>query len=171
MKTLIAALAFTALMGSAANAQSHGFSAPHPSQPGPDNTVPAVRPDVGRVYGHTGADFDRHENDFSHRNIGERDFGNRPVGHHDVQNFSGTPDAERRLSAEPWQPPKGYKYRRWTSGEHLPALYFAPKITRFGLYGLTVPPPGAEWIRSGPDALLINRKNGEIIRAQYGAFH
>lgn len=64
----------------------------------------------------------------------------------------------------------GPSYRRWTAGEHLPPSA-GHEITRYSLYGLTPPSPGTVWVRSGPDALLVNRSSGEIIRAQYGLFH
>lgn len=33
------------------------------------------------------------------------------------------------------------------------------------------PPPDAVWVRYGPDALLVDRMTGEIIRVQYGVFY
>jgi Ni/Co efflux regulator RcnB len=44
-------------------------------------------------------------------------------------------------------------------------------IYDFGDYGLPYPPPGAVWVRYGPDALLIDRYTGEIIEVIYGLFY
>ena len=38
-------------------------------------------------------------------------------------------------------------------------------------YGLPYPPPGAAWVRYGPDALMIDQYSGEIIEVVYGAFY
>ncbi|HEL3249660.1 TPA: RcnB family protein, partial [Stenotrophomonas maltophilia] len=40
----------------------------------------------------------------------------------------------------------------------------------FWLFGLDMPPMGYEWVRHGPDALLINTGNGEIVQVVYGRF-
>jgi Ni/Co efflux regulator RcnB len=91
----------------------------------------------------------------------------------DFDRFHGNFPADRRFHAGPWRPPRGYQYRRWTYGERLPSLYFDPSlwITRFALYGLMAPLPDTVWVRSGPDALLVDRATGEIVRAQYGVFY
>lgn len=149
---MVFALVIAASVAGAANAQSRDAPAPHPSLHGLDHTQ--APPDMGRVRSHTGADFDRHEFD-------------RRDGARIQDNF----DAERRRQAAPWRPPDAPQYRRWNTGERLPSFSSAPKITRFGLHGLTAPPPDAAWVRSGPDALLVNRTSGEIIRVQYGVFN
>lgn len=80
---------------------------------------------------------------------------------------------ERRLQVAPPTPPQADQHRRWAAGDRLPPSDFGSnrQITRYGLYGLTTPPPGAVWVRNGRDALLVNRTSGEIIQAQYGTFH
>jgi Ni/Co efflux regulator RcnB len=77
--------------------------------------------------------------------------------------------ADRR--PDPLPPPPSASPHRWTAGERLPASGYAlnVQITRFGLYRLTTPPPNTVWVRSGSDALLVNRTTGEIVRTQYGA--
>ena len=175
MKHLLAALTLTSLVfaGAAAqdehgrDAQQHGNPPGH--GPGPErgpqiggpnrHDPPGFRPDLGRVQGHTDPD--------------RPGAGPHGFGHRDFGSIHGNFHAERRFHAAPWHPPRDYQYRRWTYGERLPSLYFAPGlwITSFGLYGLMAPPPDTVWVRNGPDALLVDRDSGEIIRVQYDVFY
>jgi Ni/Co efflux regulator RcnB len=104
---------------------------------------------------------------------GRRDFDRRRDNRPDWNRFHGNFHAERRFHAKPWHPPRGYQYRRWTYGERLPSLYYSRSlwISTFALFGLMAPPPDTVWVRSGPDALLVDRDTGEIIRVQYGVFY
>ncbi|NWN22978.1 RcnB family protein, partial [Escherichia coli] len=43
-------------------------------------------------------------------------------------------------------------------------------LTDYWLFGLDVPPLGYEWVRYGPDALLVNITTGEVIQVVYGRF-
>ncbi len=81
--------------------------------------------------------------------------------------------AAHRYHAGQWQGPKGYNYQRWTAGQKLPAAYYAKayQIPSYAVYGLMAPPPGAVWVRYGPDAILVERKTGEILRVEYGIFY
>lgn len=66
----------------------------------------------------------------------------------------------------------GYAYQRWHYGQFLPRPYWIGDyiLNDFWLFGLDMPPMGYEWVRYGPDALLINTGNGEIVQAVYGRF-
>jgi Ni/Co efflux regulator RcnB len=68
--------------------------------------------------------------------------------------------------------PRGYAYRRWTIGAHLPALFLAPPYFYAGYAGLGLqpPPPGYQWVRYGPDLLLVNLRTGEVEDVVYGVF-
>jgi Ni/Co efflux regulator RcnB len=68
--------------------------------------------------------------------------------------------------------PRGYAYRRWTIGAHLPALLIAPPYFYAGYAGLGLqpPPPGYQWVRYGPDLLLVNLRTGEVEDVVYGVF-
>jgi Ni/Co efflux regulator RcnB len=62
------------------------------------------------------------------------------------------------------------RYRRWQIGEVLPPAIWA---RRFWLgdptrYDLDRPNDGNAWVRYGPDALLVDLHNGQIIEAVYG---
>jgi Ni/Co efflux regulator RcnB len=43
-------------------------------------------------------------------------------------------------------------------------------IDDFAVYDLPEPGYGLQWIRYGPDILLINLDTGEIVQTVYGAF-
>lgn len=174
MNAIFAALAGAALFFGAAAAQSPAQGHGNPSGgPSGFQLPPAPVPQIGGP--NSGAFPGQLPNRLVMKPNGEIE----SVGpnRHDLdRHFDGGPGsfaAERRLHTAPWTPPEGYQYRRWTAGEHLPPTNYGSRqqITRFNLYGLTTPPPDAVWVRSGPDALLVNRTNGVIIRAQYGVFH
>ncbi len=76
-----------------------------------------------------------------------------------------------RLGTYAW--PRGYGYRRFTFGEYLPEIFFAQDywIYDYADYGLPFPPPGTQWVRYGPDALLIDQDTGEIVQVIYSVFY
>jgi Ni/Co efflux regulator RcnB len=77
------------------------------------------------------------------------------------------------LQLAPFQYPSGYRYRRWSSGQHLPALFLtAPYFfDEFAGLGLETPPPGYRWVRYGPDALLVNIRTRDVEDVAYGVFY
>ena len=69
--------------------------------------------------------------------------------------------------------PRGWHYRRWPIGAHLPRVFLAPTYfypDYVGL-GLAPPPPGYAWVRYGPDLLLVNLQTGIVDDVVYGAFY
>jgi Ni/Co efflux regulator RcnB len=52
-------------------------------------------------------------------------------------------------------------------------VFLAPNyyIGSYWLYGLPAPPPGYQWIRVGPDALLVRYGDGYVLDAAYGIFY
>ncbi len=80
--------------------------------------------------------------------------------------------ARHRFHAGIYRAPPGYRYRRWSYGAFLPAIYWNRDywLTDFLAFGLFAPPPGFVWVRYGPDALLIDEYTGEIIQVDYGVF-
>lgn len=91
----------------------------------------------------------------------------------DFSHFHANEHAPHRYHAGEWHGPQGYSYHRWTFGQKLPAAYYAHayRIGSYGVYGLMAPPPGAVWVRYGPDAIMVERATGEIIRVEYGVFY
>jgi Ni/Co efflux regulator RcnB len=67
--------------------------------------------------------------------------------------------------------PSGYSYTRYDLGQRVPATLIAqPYELQYGDYGLQSPPAELAWVRVGNDALLVNRRDGEVVQTQYGIF-
>ena len=77
-----------------------------------------------------------------------------------------------RYSVERYRWPSGYGYQRWGIGYRLPRDFWISDyyIYDYADYGLGPAPGGFQWIRYGPDILLINLYTGQIADAVYGAF-
>lgn len=69
--------------------------------------------------------------------------------------------------------PHSWHYRRWGIGGILPRLFLAEAYwyTDWGALGLQAPPPGYEWVRFGPDLILVNLTTGAIEDVIYGVFY
>ncbi len=69
--------------------------------------------------------------------------------------------------------PHGWHYRHWSVGGILPRLFLAETYwyADWGALGLQAPPPGYEWVRFGPDLILVNLTTGAIEDVIYGAFY
>lgn len=85
----------------------------------------------------------------------------------------GRPPQFRPIRERPYRYPRGYRYRRWTTGLILPAIfltsaYFYDDYYRLGLGGA---PYGYRWVRYGPDLLLVELGTGRIVDVIYGAFY
>jgi Ni/Co efflux regulator RcnB len=72
----------------------------------------------------------------------------------------------------PFAYPPGWGYRSWAYGQFLPALFLTPSyfIGNWGGYGLWTPPYGCNWVRYGPDALLVNVYTGQVVEVVHGVF-
>ena len=105
--------------------------------------------------GHQPQLWDRHRND---------------VNIH-VYNWNRT--SQVRYHYRPYEPPHGYYYRRWVYGQTLPTLFWAQNywLTDYYSFGLVNPPYGYVWVRYGPDALLVNVYNGQILSVEYNVFY
>jgi len=68
--------------------------------------------------------------------------------------------------------PEGWSYQRWGYGQTLPTAYWGRGywLDGYSDYGLIDPPYGYVWVRYGPDALLIDVENGQILSVMYGVF-
>lgn len=77
------------------------------------------------------------------------------------------------IAVAPYRYPHGYHYVRYAIGYGLPAAFLisAYFITDWALYGLEPPAyPYYQWVRVGPDMLLVNTTNGQVVDAVYGGF-
>lgn len=72
----------------------------------------------------------------------------------------------------PYLPPPHFAYRTWAYGDILPGPFWAQRywIGDYWLFGLDIPPVGFEWVRYGPDALLIDTATGTVEQVVYGLF-
>ena len=72
-----------------------------------------------------------------------------------------------------WRGPPGWYYHSWFYGQFLPYGWFGSPwwINDYWYYDLPVPPYGYEWIRNGPDALLVNVDTGMIVEVVPGIFY
>jgi Ni/Co efflux regulator RcnB len=79
----------------------------------------------------------------------------------------------QRVRARAFHYPRGYHYRRWNSGSILPRVF----LSRYYYYpswydlGFGPPPPGYQWVRYGPDLLLVNVYTGRIRDVAYNVFY
>lgn len=73
----------------------------------------------------------------------------------------------------PYDPPHGYYYTRWVYGQVFPTIFWTQNywLTDYYSFGLDNPPYGYVWVRYGPDALLVNVYNGQILSVEYGVFY
>ncbi len=114
---------------------------------------------------------------------GNATIGNRPGGaaansgprrdFTSFRDFHRSFNAPRRFQAPAYRQPNGWYNHRWSFGEFLPSLFWAPSywLNDYYHYGLPPPPYGAVWVRDGSDALLIDRSSGEIITVEYEVFY
>jgi Ni/Co efflux regulator RcnB len=77
-----------------------------------------------------------------------------------------------RVHLNPFIYPQGYSYRRWGIGAALPPLFWAREYwyPDWAALGLEPPPPGYQWVRYGPDLLLVNVTTGQVADAAYDVF-
>jgi hypothetical protein len=78
-----------------------------------------------------------------------------------------------RVHLAPFVYPPGWAYRRWVIGAALPPLFLASAYYYSGWAALGLPPPqpGFQWVRYGPDLLLVNVATGQVVDTVYGAFY
>ncbi len=92
-----------------------------------------------------------------------------PVG----AQFSYRGHTFNRVHIAPFIYPPGFAYRRWVVGGVLPAVFLAPAYYYAGWasLGLTAPAAGFQWVRYGPDLLLVNVATGQVVDVAYGVFY
>jgi len=79
----------------------------------------------------------------------------------------------RRVRLGGWAWPSGYGYQRWVVGGILPAIFLSQAYyySDYGQLGFEAPPWGYQWVRYGPDLLLVNIATGQVADAEYGVFY
>jgi Ni/Co efflux regulator RcnB len=130
--------------------------------------------DRGQDWGHDRGGHDRSQDRFQggDHNRGFGGDGDRP--RYDRRAYPGSirPDHRYRWRGGEWYPPEGYYYRHWGYGMRLPYGWYDQQwyIDDYYDYDLPIPPYGYEWVRVGPDALLIDLDTGMVVEAEYGLF-
>jgi hypothetical protein len=78
-----------------------------------------------------------------------------------------------RVHINPFIYPPGWVYRQWAIGAILPPLFLTPGYfyPDWATLGLSPPPPGYQWVRYGPDLLLVELDNGQVVDVVYGVFY
>jgi Ni/Co efflux regulator RcnB len=69
--------------------------------------------------------------------------------------------------------PPGFSYRVWTTGAILPPIFLTPTYfyDGYATLGLAPPPAGYQWVRYGPDVLLVNLSTGRVADTVDGVFY
>jgi hypothetical protein len=77
------------------------------------------------------------------------------------------------VHVSPFIYPPGWAYRSWAIGAVLPAIFLAPQYyyPDWATLGLDPPPPGAQWVRYGPDLLMVDIGTGNVIEVVPGVFY
>ena len=71
--------------------------------------------------------------------------------------------ASRRYNAGRYQAPRGYQTRQWHRGDRMPSAYRTHAYAvDYHRYGLSAPPRGYQYVRSGNDAVLAAVATGVI---------
>ena len=90
----------------------------------------------------------------------------------DPRPFEANRYAERHYHWKAYREPQGWYYRRWSYGEVFPVIFWTQEywIDSYWAFGLPDPPYGYVWVRYGPDALLVDVENGQILSVVYAMF-
>lgn len=152
-----------------------------PGNRGPDNRGPDRNdrgPDRGdRWQGNRGPD-----NRFDNRGPGQQQYNRGPGRQQFRDRDRGRPQfdqrryrpsyrAPQRFRIAPYRAPPGFYNRSWSYGDRLPFGWFGSSYyLNFSSYGLPYPPIGAEWVRVGSDALLVDIWSGQVLSVYYGLF-
>jgi Ni/Co efflux regulator RcnB len=85
--------------------------------------------------------------------------------------FAARGHAYKPFVAARYDWPRGQVYRRYRLGMYLPPIFWLKDyiILDYVAYGLFAPPTDCEWVRYGPDLLLIDRVSGRVVDVIYGA--
>jgi Nickel/cobalt transporter regulator len=159
---LAIAAVFTMVLPSFASAQEEHHEGPgHPPPPHPGGPAPKVfvAPHGPMVGPHPGPAVVVHPGGPAVVVTGPR-FTYRG---HDIE----------RIHIAPFVYPAGWAYRRWEVGGVLPPLFLARDYwyADWATLGLAAPEPGFQWVRYGPDLLLVNVMTGQVVDVAYGVFY
>ena len=97
----------------------------------------------------------------------------RPSGPPAGARFTYSGHDIERVHIQPFVYPSGFAYRRWEVGAALPPVFLARDYwyADWASLGMAPPPPGYQWVRYGPDLLLVNVITGEVADVAYDVFY
>lgn len=86
---------------------------------------------------------------------------------------AGRPPHFKPIHRPGFQYPHGYRYRRWSIGLLLPAIFLSSRYyyDDYAYLGVGAPPYGYRWVRYGPDLLLVRTRTRRVVDVIYGAFY
>jgi Ni/Co efflux regulator RcnB len=96
----------------------------------------------------------------------DRDHDRRDHPRWEQRRYPPIYNSPSRYRGPSWRPPRGYYVRSWRFGEILPRGWYEPeyRILDWWAYDLPEPPYGYDWVRVGPDVLLIDSYTGRIVQ-------
>jgi Ni/Co efflux regulator RcnB len=108
----------------------------------------------------------RNVNRNTNRNVNRNVNANRNVS------WNGNYWGGARIAAGRYYWPRGYGYVRRTVGWVMPAAFLtsAYYYNGWATLGLTGPMAGYQWVRYGPDLLLVEIATGQVVDVRYGVF-
>jgi Ni/Co efflux regulator RcnB len=79
----------------------------------------------------------------------------------------------RRVRADPYRPPHGYRAHYWRRGDRLPASHYArPYVIRdYRGCHLNAPPRGHQWVRVNQDVVLAAVATGVVLEVLRNHFY
>ena len=98
--------------------------------------------------------------------------GNYDIGYSGASFCFDNELPRHRVHLAPFVYQSGWGYRRWAVGAVLPPLFLTADYyyADWATLGLDPPQPGFQWVRYGPDLLLVNVTTGEVVDTIYDAF-
>ena len=105
-------------------------------------------------------------------------FGTRPSNWNryprtfDTGTYRRNMTAQRHFHWQTYNRPSGWYYRRWVFGQIFPRTFWAQDywLTDYWMFDLPIPPYGYVWVRYGDDALLVNKRTGQVLQVVYDLF-
>ncbi len=96
-----------------------------------------------------------------------------PYGRRPPHRFLAGGGWHRSIHGPAFRYPPGFSYRVWATGAILPAIFLTPTYfyDGYAALGLAPPPAGYQWVRYGPDVLLVNLATGRVADTVDGVFY
>lgn len=116
---------------------------------------------------------DGRNNQWSWQRPNNQQFRDRDRGRqqYDQRRFQPVYRFNQRYRLPTWRAPIGFYAYNWSYGDILPrGWYGTTYYLDWFRYGLPMPPVGAEWVRAGDDAILVDTWTGRVLSVAYDLF-